>query len=308
MDTAELRTFLAVANCGSFSQASLKLGLPQNTVGRRIGRLEDELGGSLFDRKPSGASLTPLGHQLCVETEALIHVLDDARNAIINQNSEASGLVRLGIPPSVGRGIAASIAASFRSQYPNAQLYIMEALSGTLAEWLEAGIVDIAILYDERRSPNMSVEPLLREDLVLVGRPGSLPDINPVAIPDIDLSRLILHSKGEGLRRAIDAACASVGITLSCSVEIDSIATLKLLVEGGDALTVLPHGTVLRELEEGRLAIRRIALPANMTALLVVGTALSRPVTKSARALLKIINEQSPEFVRAADLPLRGGR
>lgn len=297
MDTAELRTFLAVAEHGSFSQASERLGVPQITLSRQVDRLEEELGGPVFHRHVRGVSLTDLGEQLSTQIEPLIRSLDQARNEIIVENSEASGTVRFGIPPSIGRSMAASIVASFRARCPAANLYVMEAFSGQLAEWLDAGIVDVAILYDERRSPNMSVAPLLREDLLLVGRPGSLPESDPIPIEEIDTRRLILPSKGEGLRRAIDAEFELAGITYNSSLEIDSIATLKVLVEGQDLLTILPDGATLRELAEGRLAARRIAGPGDMTALLVVGTALSKPVTKSARALLKIIDEQVSHFV-----------
>jgi LysR family transcriptional regulator, nitrogen assimilation regulatory protein len=247
-------------------------------------------------------TLTTLGAQLSTQTEALIRSLDQARDEIIVHNSEASGQVRFGIPPSIGRSMAAAIVASFRTRCPSAQLFVMEAFSGKLAEWLEAGIVDVAILYDERRSPNMSVAPLFREELFLVGRPGSLPDSDPVPIEEIDTGRLVLHSKGEGLRRAIDAGFESVGITFNSSLEIDSVATLKVLVESANLLTILPRGATLREISEGRLIARRIAGAGDLSALLVVGTALSKPITKSTRELLKIIEEQVTEFLAQSGL------
>jgi LysR family transcriptional regulator, nitrogen assimilation regulatory protein len=296
MDTTELRTFLAVAELGSFSQASMRLGVPQTTLSRQIGRLEQQLGGSLFDRNVRGMSLTELGTQLRSQTEALVGILDQTRDEIIVHNNEASGQIRFGIPPSIGRSMAASIVAAFRTRCPSAQLFVMEAFSGKLAEWLEAGVVDVAILYDERRSPNMSVAPLLREELFLVGRPDSLPDSDPVPIDQIDTDRLILHSKGEGLRRAIDACFESAGITFTSSLEIDSVATLKVLAESEGLMTILPRGAILRELSEGRLIARRITGAGDLTALLVLGTALSKPVTKSTRELLKIIDEQVVEF------------
>ena len=276
--------------------ASARLGVPQAALSRQVGRLEEELGGPLFHRQVHSVSLTELGCQLSARTEPLIRSLDQARDEVIVQNREASGVVLFGIPPSIGRSMAASVVASFGARCPAAQLHVLEAFSGELAEWLEDGKLDVAILYDERRSPNMSVAPLLREDLVLVGRPGSLPDSDPIPIKEVETHRLVLPGKGEGLRRAIDAAFESAGTKFNLSLEIDSIATLKVLVEREDLLTILPHGATLRELEDGRLIARRISGPGDMTALLVVGTALSKPVTKSARELLKIIDEQVVHF------------
>ncbi len=303
MDTAELRTFLMVAELGSFSRAAVRLGMPQPTLSRQVSRLEDDFGSPLFYRHGRGVALTDLGHQLKQQTEPLVREMDQVCDELKAKAGNASGLVRFGIPPSIGRSMAAAVVASFRARCPEAQLRVMEAFSGTLAEWLEAGTVDVAILYDERRSRTMSVEPLLNEDLVLVGRPGDLPQADPVPIEEIDISRLILPSNGEALRRAIDTGFEAAGINLESPLEIDSFATVKFLVESENLLTILPHGATMRELEEGRLAVRRIAGPGNLRALLVVGTALSRPITRATRELLKILNEQAAQFVGNGRLP-----
>jgi len=296
MDTAELRTFLIVAELGSFSRASVRLGVPQPTLSRQIGRLEEELGSPLFYRHGRGVSLTDLGRQLSADTGPLVRSLDGIRNEILAQSGQPSGLVRFGIPPSIGRSMAASVVSSFRARCPLAHLHVMEAFSGTLAEWLEAGTVDVAILYDERRSASMTVSPLLREDLFLMGRPGSVPDADPISIGDIDTSRLILPGNGEALRRAIDAGFEAAGISFDSSLDIDSIATMKLLAEAEDLLAILPYGAALREIGDDRLVARRIDSP-EMTALLVVGTAASKPITIATRQLLKILKEQVAEFV-----------
>ncbi len=296
MDTAELRTFLIVAELGSFSRASVRMGIPQPTLSRQIGRLEEELCSPLFYRHGRGVTLTDLGRQLNSDLEPLIRSLDRIRNEIIAQNGQPSGLVRFGIPPSIGRSMAAAVVSSFRARCPLAHLHVMEAFSGTLAEWLEAGTVDVAILYDERRSASLTVLPLLREDLFLIGRPGSVPDADPVSLSDIDTSRLILPGNGEALRRAIDAGFETAGIGFNSSLDIDSIATMKLLVEAEDLLAILPYGAALREISDKRLVARRIGSP-DMTALLVVGTATSKPITIATRQLLKILKEQVAEFV-----------
>ena len=296
MDTNELQTFLIVAELGSFSRASARTGIPQSTLSRQVGRLEEELGSPLFYRHGRGASLTDIGRQLSSAIKPLIKAMDQVRNEIISQSGQSTGQVRLGIPPSIGRSMAASVVTSFRARCPAARLHVMEGFSGTLAEWLESGAVDVAILYDVRRSPNMSVLPLLREDLFLVGRPGSVPDSDPISIQEIDTTRLMLPGEGEGMRRAIDAGFEAAGITLDCSLELDSVSTMKILAVNEDLLCILPYGAALREISDGRLVARKIA-STEMYALLVVGTALSKPITPAARELLQILKEQVAEFI-----------
>jgi hypothetical protein len=75
-------------------------------------------------------------------------------------------------------------------------------------------------------------------------------------------------------------------------LEIDSIAAMKDLVETEDLLAILPYGATHREVADGRIAPRKIIASPPLTALLVVGTALSKPVTKAAAELIHIIKEQ----------------
>jgi len=297
MDTAELRSFLIVAELGSFSRASARTGVPQPTLSRQVNRIEEELGCPLFYRHGRGVSLTDSGRRLDDLIKPLIRDIDQVRNDIMAQSEQPTGIVRFGIPPSIGRSMAASVVASFRKRCPLARIHVMEGFSGALAEWLEAGAVDIAILYNVRRSPNMVVHPLLREDLFLVGKPGSLPEGDSIHVRDIDTRRLVLPGAGEGLRHSIDIGFESAGITFDGALEIDSIATMKLLVELEDLFCILPYGAALRELSDGRLAAKKIDGPPEMAALLVVGTALSKPITAAGRLLLEILTQQVNEFI-----------
>ncbi len=297
METSEIRTFMLVAELGSFSRASAKSGVPQPTLSRHIGRLEEDLQGPLFYRHGRGVSLTDIGRQLLNKVTPLVNELDSIRNEIIAKSGNMSGAVRLGIPPSIGRSMAASVVSLFRKRCPGAKLHVMEGFSGHLAEWLEAGTVDIAILYDARRSASMAVHPLLHEELFLVGPPAFLKSNEIVPLASIDTSRLIVPGKGEALRRAIDAAFEAQGLGLDAALEIDSIATMKILAELENLFCILPYGAALREIQDGRLVAAKLSSTMPMSALLVVGTALSRPITMPTQVLHQILKEEVARFV-----------
>ena len=57
----DLEIILAVAEAGSFRRAALQMGKGQSAVSRRIQRLEDEFGASIFERRSTGARLTNAG-------------------------------------------------------------------------------------------------------------------------------------------------------------------------------------------------------------------------------------------------------
>jgi DNA-binding transcriptional LysR family regulator len=64
LDWGHLRFFLELVRTGSLSRAARRLGVDRNTVARRVGALEEELGVSLFERGPQGWSHTSAGHEL----------------------------------------------------------------------------------------------------------------------------------------------------------------------------------------------------------------------------------------------------
>jgi len=292
MELSEIRSFTTVAQLGSFSRASLRLGVPQPTLSRQIARLEGDLGAPLFYRNGRGATLTDAGQSFLDGIGPILSQLDRLRSDMRAQSGEAGGCVRLGVPPSIGRSIAGSVVADFLRECPEARLQLVEGFSGTLAEWLETGAVDAAILYDTKRATHLTASPLLDEELFLICGPG---DQRPVALREIDTSRLILSSRGQGLRRAVENGFENAGVPLGWAMEIDSIPTTKELVATGDFTTILPYGATHREIEDGRLIARPIK--ADMRALLVLGTAHSRPVTRATRHLLGIIERKVVEFV-----------
>jgi len=74
----DLRIFLAVIQSGSLKKAAKKLGMHHTSCARRLARLEESIGGSLFDRLPQGYTLTSMGHELLQSSE----LIRDEFNAI----------------------------------------------------------------------------------------------------------------------------------------------------------------------------------------------------------------------------------
>src|SRR5205085_7526526 len=117
------------------------------------------------------------------------------------ESCRPQGVVVFGVPPSLGSSLAAPVTMSFRRAYPQATLRVREAFSSTLLEWVEAGRLDLGVLYDARRGHNQLVAPLLMEDLFLVqpakrARPAGRVNSAPLA----KLSS-VLPGGDNGLRR-----------------------------------------------------------------------------------------------------------
>ncbi len=305
MELRELRYFVAVAEMQSFSRASSRLGVAQPTLSRQIRGMETELRTPLFYRDGRGVRLTDAGRRLRDSIVPLIRQLDDVCEEIAETGGHPRGEVRIGVPPSVGGTIAAGLVQRFLAEAPDARIRLREGFSGTLLEWVEAGSIDVGILYDARRQPNMLVTPVLVEDLFVIGPAGeNAPnDDTPTPLAALDGEKLMLPGKGNGLRRVVDAAIERAGIAIDVAAEVDSTAVLKQLVEKRLTRTILPFGAVHREVFEGRLVAARLVEP-EVRAKLVMVTALNRPITRATRLLMDIVRQEFGRCV--AEGALRG--
>ena len=82
MDIAALQAFVAVAEAGSFSQASERLYLTQPAISKRIALLESELDTRLFDRIGRTITLTESGHALLPRARHILLEVEDSRRVI----------------------------------------------------------------------------------------------------------------------------------------------------------------------------------------------------------------------------------
>ncbi len=298
MELLELRYFVQVADLGSFSKASVKLGITQPALSRQVQKLEHELRTSLFYRHGRGVSLTQQGRKLYDVVRHLLGALSEIKEEIQDQSERLTGSVTLGLPPSICATLGAPLAKRFHENYPDATLRIHEVFSGTLLEWVEGGRLDLAVLYDARRGRSMLSSPLLVENLLLVqsAKDAEADGDGPVGVEMLADRHFVLPGLENGLHRVVDAAVRRADIDLRVDMEIDSVTALKQLVEEGMGSTILPFGAVHREVRQGRLIAREIT-SKDMHAMLVTATPLHQPVSKATRALLRLIHAEVAKCV-----------
>jgi len=131
----------------------------------------------------------------------------------------------------------------------------------------------------------------MTEHLFLIGPRGER-SAQPLSLSELSSRPLVLPGKDTGLRRIIDAAFEAEGITPQIiSAEIDSIGALKHLVQMGSLQTILPFGTVHREVASGDLTARPLTSPAMRTKLFLA-TPLNKPVSKATLALSQFVHEE----------------
>lgn len=167
MDVNLARTFLIVAETGSFVDAARKLNITQSTVSARIKGLEELLGRPLFTRSKAGAELTAAGELFQKHALALVRVWQQAQLqvSLADQHPEH---ISVGAPLSLWSGFLMKWASGLRVQIPGIAVSATAGASAALSQRLIDGTLDLAVMYRPSLPPGLTIEHLFDEEFVLV--------------------------------------------------------------------------------------------------------------------------------------------
>lgn len=121
----DLRYFLAVCRKGSVVAAAKSLGANHSTVLRRLGSLEDSLAVRLFDRLPTGYTLTSEGHELSDGLDGITAQIETARRKLSGKDLAIEGEIRLASTDTVISTILMPYLAQFRERHPRVQIQLV---------------------------------------------------------------------------------------------------------------------------------------------------------------------------------------
>ncbi|MBX3582291.1 MAG: LysR family transcriptional regulator [Rhizobiaceae bacterium] len=292
-DLKQLQLFTAVAEFGSFSRAAVALSISQPVISRQIKALEEELGVSLLYRNGRGIVLTEAGKLLESYASAILEQASRATTELAALRSNPRGTIVIGMPPSVGVVLTAPLVRNFREAFPQISMRVIEGFSGHLLEWLVMGKIDVAVLYNAPRMNNLLAEPLLRDELFLLGAkddPCSL-GTGPVEASMLASLPMILPARPHGLRLLLDQVLGAAGISPQIDLEVEAMPSTLGLVESGIGYTILSYSSVHHLVAEGRIRYWRIRNPSIERELLLA-TSSQRPTTTAIRAVTGHIRDE----------------
>lgn len=175
MNWDDFRIFLAVARQPKLDTVAAQTQLDATTVSRRIRRLEESLGSTLFERTRRGHMLTPAGESLAKRIEEMESIsLDVSANT---SERLAAGRVRLGVPEGLGATIVAPALAEFRSIYPKIDVDLI-ALSGFVS--VPKREADMSLLLARPKTGRLTVKKISDYSLGLYATKEYLKRAQPV--------------------------------------------------------------------------------------------------------------------------------
>jgi DNA-binding transcriptional LysR family regulator len=167
MDIEQARTFLAIAAHGSFLEAANRLHVTQSTVSARIQNLESELGGQLFVRNRSGATLTSAGRRFMQHAKSLVLTVEQARHDV-GLPSRYRATIRIGGRIALWDTFLPNWVGWMRRSAPDVSIRSEIGFEEDLMRRLVEGSLDIGVMYTPTHAPGLIVEHLFDETLVMV--------------------------------------------------------------------------------------------------------------------------------------------
>lgn len=148
MELRVLRYFLEVAREGSITHAARRLHISQPTLSKQLKELEEELGKKLFVRGNYNVRLTDEGMLLRKRAEDILDMVGKTEEEFRSLDSVTNGEVRIGCAESEGICHLARRVRSLQARYPGIRFHLFSGDRGDLAERLDRGLLDFAVLVE----------------------------------------------------------------------------------------------------------------------------------------------------------------
>jgi len=249
VDYRQLRYFVAVADGGGFTQAARNAGASQPTVSASVRRLEQELGGPLFERDRRALRLTAGGSAFLPHARRVLLAADDARAAVTDADAEPGGEVRLGsVSSPLGLDMVRFV-ARLREEHPLVTPRLV--MSRTPEEFIEDvrhGRLDLALsatLAPDAAPSGVELTQVYSQPFVLqVGPSHRLASREVVTVDDVRDEPFVVFPTDNSQRAGMDGVFAQIGLEPRIAFECDGPAHLRLVLEAGVCCLGLVRPTI----------------------------------------------------------------
>jgi LysR family nitrogen assimilation transcriptional regulator len=258
MTPKQLKYFVEIARQLSFTRASTVLHITQPALSRQMQELEGALGVKLFTRSDLGVSLTAAGRHLYERAPGLLESFRQVSLDVAALADAPAGRLRIGVPPSLCDLVTTPSACRYALEYPNVSLSITEASSAELTEHIASGALDFAIVAASDSTARFSRIPLLREQMFLASRPGTVTGPDRIAPAFLAPLRLVASRQPNSLRRILDDALAEAGLKPDIVLEASSVRILTQVTRDGVGHCVLPYSALAAMVAAGQLEAHQI--------------------------------------------------
>ncbi len=238
MEMRDLRLFVTVARTGSITRAAEQLGYVQSNVTARIQHLEDQLQTTLFYRHARGVTLTSQGHLLLTYAEQILHLADQAQQALAT-TSRPRGPLRIGSMETTAAVHLPPLLAAYHHDCPEVELTLRTGPTDELLRLVLDYELDGAFVASPVDHPELEQHTVLVESLAFIaGQP-----MDNWAASDIPRTLLVFRS-GCSYRARLEQWVRTRGWLPVKILEFGTLEAILGCVEAGMGISLVPLSVV----------------------------------------------------------------
>ena len=243
MNIHQLKYFVTIAETGQVTEAAQRLYITQPPLSRSMKRLESELGVVLFTRTKKGFELTDAGEVFYEKSKRLLKNYQEMLSALRETSEGVRGRIRIGSGyPTIP--LLTEKLASFQTQYPYVDIYLVQEDPDDLIAMLKKDEVDMIFLPHLLDDPSFEVIPLAPDPMVLVVNPllDPVPEEETIPVEKLEGLPFCMLRSGDfyGYNGILIRECQRHGFTPRILCQCNSAATAMVLVAQGLGLSYQP--------------------------------------------------------------------
>lgn len=292
---ASLRAMIALADAGSYVEASAATGLAEPSLHRAVRDLSLALKRTLVERRGKGIALTEQGRRTARGFRLARAELESGLSELAALGGRETGRIAVGAMPLCRARLLPTAVAAFHQKHPDSEIVIVEGSFRELIEPLRDGVIDVMIgaLRPAAPADDVVQSKLFVDRLVVLGRKGHpLSKLaGDVSAADLAHYPWTISAPGTPLRILWDKLFANAGVTPPrIPVESGSVIANREILRKSDFLTLLSPDQVAVELEAGWLA-RICEAPQNLERTIGLTTRAGWRPTAMQSDFLQLIEE-----------------
>ncbi|MGV1872580.1 LysR family transcriptional regulator [Agrobacterium rosae] len=246
-----LRTFLRVAETGSFSAAAIDLGLTQPAVSRQVSSLEAHFAARLLHRSTNALALTAEGEKMIPMALRVIEAVEAIGEAAGTTGSAVSGKVRLSLPAPLGLYISDRL-PKLLQRHPSLSIDIVfcEEVSDLVGE-----AIDIEVRLGDVDDRSLICRRIGWTTAYLVAAPAYLERRGPPSSPQeiVDHDCICYHRAGERQSWFFSNGAAETAVRVAPRLIANNAVAVHRAALAGGGLAILSHILARADIDAGHL-------------------------------------------------------
>ena len=237
----QMQYLLALSKTKNFGQAAKACFVSQPTLSQAIVEMETILGAKLLDRSQrKKVAFTALGQDILSSATRILNEAETMVEKARAANEPLSGIIRLGVIPTIAPYLLPEILSSLQKQFPKFDFQLNENTSANLITALEENEIDIALMALPYETGDLKQTLLFEEDFICASPKGTFTQNQILTVQDLDTHNLLLLQDGHCLRDHILSACKKSDDAKEQPFKATSLATLIQMVGQKFGITLLP--------------------------------------------------------------------